>query len=79
MMRVLNQLQREGYELDSADVASLSPYLTRHIRRFGDYVLDLSPPSEPPEAHLELNGMSGTGARGRRGRPPGSPATGEAK
>lgn len=62
MMRVLNQLQREGYELDSADVASLSPYLTRHIRRFGDYVLDLSPPSEPPEAHLELNGMSGTGA-----------------
>ncbi len=56
MMRVLNQLQREGYELDPADVATLSPYLTRHIRRFGDYVLDLSPPADLPEAHLELNG-----------------------
>jgi hypothetical protein len=36
------------------DVAALSPYLTHHIRRFGDYVLDLSPPPDPPPAHLDL-------------------------
>jgi hypothetical protein len=59
MMRVLNQLQREGHAIDPADVATLSPYLTRHIRRFGDYELDLSPPADLPEAHLELNGGSG--------------------
>jgi hypothetical protein len=56
MMRVLNQLQREGHAIDPADVATLSPYLTRRIRRFGDDVLDLSPPADPLEAHLELNG-----------------------
>ena len=62
MMRVLNQLQREGRELDPADVAGLSPYPTRHIRRFGAYVLDLSPPSDLPEAHIEPNDRSETGA-----------------
>ncbi len=56
MMRVLNQLQREGHAIDPADVATLSPYMTRHIRHVGDYVLDLSPPADPPEAHRELNG-----------------------
>lgn len=40
----LNQLQGAGHAIGPADVATLSPYLTRHIRRFGDYVLDLSPP-----------------------------------
>ena len=53
---MLNELQREGHELDPADVATLSPYLTRHIRRFGDFVLDLSPAADLPEARLELNG-----------------------
>ena len=44
---MLNELQREGHELDPADVATLSPYLTR---------LDLSPAADLPEARLELNG-----------------------
>jgi hypothetical protein len=54
LMRVLNQLQREGYPIVAADVGTLSPYMTKHLRRFGDYVLDLSPPVDHPEARLEL-------------------------
>jgi TnpA family transposase len=54
LMRVLNQLQREGYPIVAADVGTLSPYMTKHLRRFGDYVLDLSPPADHPEARLEL-------------------------
>lgn len=33
----LRELKREGYEVIREDVAALSPYLTRHIKRFGDY------------------------------------------
>ncbi|MDJ0594534.1 MAG: Tn3 family transposase [Pleurocapsa sp. MO_226.B13] len=41
LTEVLQQLQREGYLLEREDVAGLSPYLTRHIKRFGDYVIDM--------------------------------------
>lgn len=44
---ILQQLKREGYLLDKEDVSALSPYLTLHIKRFGDYLIDFSqvPPS----------------------------------
>lgn len=38
---VLRQLQGEGYLVMRNDVAALSPYLTSHIKRFGDYLIDL--------------------------------------
>jgi len=41
------------------DVAALSPYATRHILRFGDYVLDLSPPISAVSTHLELDAGDG--------------------
>src|SRR6266496_5249377 len=59
----LNTLAREGYLLTIDEVAALSPYQTRHIKRFGNYEIDfeavptlnaddltftLEPPSEPP-------------------------------
>jgi hypothetical protein len=37
----------EGYPVNRADVAALSPYLTRHVKRFGDYVIDLSVIPQP--------------------------------
>ena len=40
LTEVWQQLQTEGYLLDREDVGGLSPYLTSHIKRFGDYVLD---------------------------------------
>ncbi len=42
LTEIIQQLKREGYLLDSEDVSALSPYLTSHIKRFGDYLLDLS-------------------------------------
>ncbi len=38
---VLQQLQSEGDLLEREDVTCLSPYLTSHIKRFGDYVIDM--------------------------------------
>jgi TnpA family transposase len=36
----LNTLAREGYLLTIDEVAALSPYQTRHIKRFGNYEID---------------------------------------
>jgi hypothetical protein len=38
---ILKELAANGVEFSKSDVAALSPYLTRHIKRFGDYVIDL--------------------------------------
>lgn len=56
---VLNQLAAEGHRVSGEDVAALSPYATRHILRFGDYVLDLSPPTSAVSTHLELDAGDG--------------------
>jgi hypothetical protein len=37
----IHQLQQEGYDIVKEDVARISPYLTEHLKRFGDYVLDM--------------------------------------
>jgi TnpA family transposase len=47
MTDVLHQLGQEGYTITLQMVARLSPYLTQHIKRFGDYVLDMDARPEP--------------------------------
>jgi TnpA family transposase len=37
----IHKLQKTGVPIGKEDIARLSPYLTGHIKRFGDYVLDL--------------------------------------
>jgi TnpA family transposase len=49
MMRTLEELTAEGQGVDMADVRFLSPYATSHVKRFGDYALDLG---KPPESWL---------------------------
>jgi hypothetical protein len=46
-------LIEDGFPLTWEDVAGLSPYITRKIKRFGDYVIDLSAP-EPLDGALAL-------------------------
>ena len=41
MSEVIQQLRGEGWTITKKELASLSPYLTEHIKRFGDYILDL--------------------------------------
>jgi hypothetical protein len=41
LTEILQKLKREGYLIDNEDIKALSPYLTEHIKRFGDYLLDM--------------------------------------
>lgn len=44
---VLNTAMAEGYPVTRERVARLSPYLREHIRRFGQYVLDMDEVPDP--------------------------------
>jgi TnpA family transposase len=39
---IIHRLQQDGYDIVKEDVARISPYLTEHLKRFGDYVLDMN-------------------------------------
>ena len=39
--RVIKQLKKENWTITPEDTAILSPYLTGHLKRFGDFVLNL--------------------------------------
>jgi len=44
---VLNAVAGEGYPVTKELVGRLSPYIRDHIRRFGQYVLDMDEMPEP--------------------------------
>ncbi len=47
---VLNELAAQGWTLSKELLGRLSPYMREHLRRFGQYVLDmddLPPPLKP--------------------------------
>lgn len=48
---ILRDLAREGYTITSEMISHLSPYLTKHIRRFGVYYLDMD--QAPPNIQLD--------------------------
>jgi TnpA family transposase len=66
LTRVLEKLQKQGHEFDDGLLSMVSPYLTEHINRFGNYTLNLkrkTPPlglalpkagKQPPARHLEV-------------------------
>ncbi len=47
MTNALYDLQRDGVHITQELVARLSPYLTEHIKRFGQYLIDLNRPPVP--------------------------------
>jgi hypothetical protein len=49
-----NAFSGDGHPIDTDDLATISPYITHTIRRFGDWVLDLSPPEAAPVTTLDL-------------------------
>ncbi len=54
MTQVLRELSEEGISISREMVAALSPYLTRNIKRFGDYTLDMTIPPQPFQGDLPL-------------------------
>ncbi|HRH45667.1 MAG TPA: Tn3 family transposase [Pyrinomonadaceae bacterium] len=49
--RIIQNLKLEEFEVKAEDLKILSPYLTAHIKRFGDYVVDLT--EVPPPLDIE--------------------------
>ncbi|MEV6426199.1 Tn3 family transposase [Nocardia sp. NPDC051463] len=49
-----NALAAQGHPVDPDDLATITPYITRTIRRFGDWVLNLTPPEGEPITRLDL-------------------------
>lgn len=43
----VRSLVEEGHQVDRELLSTLSPYLTRHLKRYGDYVVDLTTIPEP--------------------------------
>lgn len=41
MSDIIHQLAQEGADIREDDIAFLSPYMTEHIKRFGDYFIDI--------------------------------------
>ncbi|MGW0886353.1 Tn3 family transposase [Streptomyces sp. NPDC002671] len=61
---IVRQLQEEGWEIDPEDLARISPYLTEHIRRFGEYStheLGLEPEAYDPHLDVGFSPLSGGG------------------
>ena len=44
LTRAVRDLQADGYFVRREDLAQLSPYQTRRLKRFGDYTLSMSSP-----------------------------------
>ena len=42
LIKVLNEMINEGHEVTPECVQRLSPYMTEHVKRFGQYVLDMN-------------------------------------
>jgi len=50
----IQAMSAEGHKIDRVSLAALSPYLTRHLKRYGDYVLDLQNIPQPLEGAIPL-------------------------
>ncbi|MFJ8165514.1 Tn3 family transposase [Streptomyces sp. NPDC096136] len=54
---IVRQLLEEGWEIDPEDLAQVSPYLTEHIKRFGEYSpheLGVQPAAYDPKLDVDF-------------------------
>ncbi|SDM71022.1 Tn3 transposase DDE domain-containing protein [Nonomuraea jiangxiensis] len=49
-----NAIAADGHPVDLDDLATISPYITHVIRRFGNWILNLTPPATNPTTRLDL-------------------------
>lgn len=67
---IVRQLQEEGHVIDPEDLAHISPYLTEHIRRFGEYStheLGLQPEAYDPHLDIDFSPLRGDDPPGADG------------
>ncbi|MFJ7949411.1 Tn3 family transposase [Streptomyces sp. NPDC096354] len=68
---IVRQLQAEGVETDPEDLAHVSPYLTEHIRSFGEYStheLGDEPEAYDPRLDIDFTPLRGASRRLLTGR-----------
>ncbi|MCX5096319.1 transposase [Streptomyces sp. NBC_00365] len=59
---IIRQLLEEGWEIDPEDLAHISPYLTEHIKRFGEYStheLGIQPEAYDPHLDVDFSPLRG--------------------
>ena len=61
MSRVFNGLRADGRPVRRADLVTIAPYQQENVRRFGDFVYDLTAPLETIEARLDIDDDDETG------------------
>ena len=44
----------KGYDISHEDIQQITPYLTQHIKRFGEFVIDLSQPFTITDEDMRL-------------------------
>ena len=54
MTRVIQSLSAEGFKITRRMLATMSPYLNRNLKRYGDYVVDLKNIPQPFEGAINL-------------------------
>jgi TnpA family transposase len=54
LTRILGEMKKEGIKPSKNDVALLSPYMTAHVKRFGDYLIDVEAVPEPFTSEIAL-------------------------
>ena len=54
LTRIFKDLMDQGYTVSREDIQQVTPYLTRHIKRFGDFVIDLSQPFTITDEDMRL-------------------------
>jgi Tn3 transposase DDE domain len=60
MSRVLDKLVKEGLKFGEAELMALSPYITHHIKRFGDYTLNFNQAPEAFDGKLNWHNLNQT-------------------
>jgi hypothetical protein len=55
MINAIKDLKDDGIDISKEDMENLSPYLTSHIKRFGEYTLDLDGESEPISKYIAID------------------------
>lgn len=54
LTRAIQGLSAEGFEINRRMLATMSPYINRHLKRYGDYVVDLENVPQPFEGAIHL-------------------------
>jgi hypothetical protein len=49
-----NEIASDGEPVDPDDLATIAPYITHTVRRFGNWVINLTPPEDTPTTRLDL-------------------------